>query len=159
MGQTQTIFSVFLNARKKEDGSIFRCLKTKTSPYIPMKNIFLLGAGFSNDISDSQFPLTKDIYGKISDTMNDELKEKYGFGKDDLEICLTRLDIDLYNNFTILLKEARDKISYAIAKLFSMKDKGIKQNEVANIFINKALKENDAVLTTNYDTYLENLLG
>ncbi|MFH1232183.1 MAG: hypothetical protein V1709_11885, partial [Planctomycetota bacterium] len=66
-----------------------------------MQNLFLLGAGFSYDVSGKQFPLAGDIMSKISN-IDKALKEDYKFGVDYIETCFTRLELD------ILLKENKD---------------------------------------------------
>lgn len=139
-----------------------------------MKNIFLLGAGFSYDISNKEFPLMKEVNQMVAKVVDKEIADKYHFVEDDFEICLTRLDIDLSHSFASpqepskalgslaakrKLRENREKILDYLVKLFSMKEKQIQMIPTAEIFINNILKKDDIILTTNYDSYLENLLG
>jgi len=137
--------------------------------------VFLLGAGFTYDISDGEFPLMRDLNKEIASEVDDDLVEKYGFGRDDFEICLTKLEADLFHTFAESvplevsleslkykhkrLRENREKIRYYLADRFSMKGQLPKLNSTVRKFLDHIIKKNDIVLTTNYDFYLENLLG
>ncbi|MFW9873895.1 MAG: hypothetical protein ACFFG0_12375 [Candidatus Thorarchaeota archaeon] len=122
-----------------------------------MKRTFLLGAGFTYDISHNQFPLLNEINKKVQ--FDKELETKYNFRHDDIEIFFTRMDIDLAHNKNPELKKKRDDILEQLVDLFSMKGKKILSDKTGDFFINNILRKDDIILTTNYDSYLENLLG
>jgi hypothetical protein len=149
-----------------------------------MNTIFLLGAGFSADISNGLVPNTNKIKEEINKLLDENIKSIYGFEKDDFEIALTRLDVDLSPNYTKFdslkngdkekefsrkleeyhipkdeLFKIREKISFKISELFKLKDEDILISKTSDIFVEKILRKDDVVLTTNYDTFLENLLG
>ena len=140
-----------------------------------MSKVFLLGAGFTHDISGGKFPLMRGLNKEIAEKVDEDLKERYGFGRDDFEICLTKLEVDLFHTFAESvplevsleslkykrkrLRENREKIRYYLADRFSMKNQSPEATSAAKKFIDHIIKKNDVVLTTNYDFYLENLLG
>lgn len=122
-----------------------------------MKDIFLLGAGFTFDISEGQFPLTnKDISERIIPCIDGEIAKKYGFGKDYFEVALTRLDIDYESNpniaspeeridFELLkfkknLREAREAIHNKLNEIFSMQGKQKKTTIQPKFSLTKFLK-------------------
>lgn len=132
-----------------------------------MKTIFLLGAGFTFDISEGQFPLIdRDINAGIVPFIGQDIVNRYSFGQDYFEAALTRLDLDCESNldnisieFKDSLLKARKLIYEKIAEIFSWQGKQVKINHTAETFVNKILRKDDIVLTTNYDSYLDNLLG
>jgi len=65
-----------------------------------MSKVFLLGAGFTHDISGGKFPLMGELDKEIAEKVDEDLRERYGFGRNVFESCLTRLEIDLYHTFT-----------------------------------------------------------
>lgn len=140
-----------------------------------MKTGFLLGAGFTYDISDGRFPLLSHMNEDIAKVVDSKLAELFKFEKDDFEICLTRLDIELRHTFvgktkvdeecveSLMFKrelsENRDKVLNSLVNVFSMQGKKPEFNDKTKKFADKVLKNNDIIFTTNYDCYLENLLG
>lgn len=116
----------------------------------------------------------KEVNQMVAGVVDKEIADEYHFVEDDFEICLTRLDVDLSHTFASprelskafdslaakrKLKENKEKILDYLVKLFSMRGKEIRMTPTAQIFINTILKKDDVILTTNYDSYLENLLG
>ncbi len=140
-----------------------------------MKTGFLLGAGFTYDISNGKFLLLSQVNKDITKVVDSEIVELCKFETDDFEICLTRLDIELRHTFVgkakfdekcgeslvfkKKLSENRVKVLNFLAEVFSMQGKEIEFNDKAKKFADKVLKNDDIIFTTNYDCYLENLLG
>ena len=139
-----------------------------------MSKVFLLGAGFTHDISGGKFPLMRELNKEIAEEVDEDLRERYSFGRDDFEICLTKLEADLYHTFAESvpfeisleslkfkrrLRKNRKRIKNYLADRFSMKNQPPEVTLTAEKFIDHTIKKNDVVLTTNYDFYLENLLG
>lgn len=149
-----------------------------------MSKVFLLGAGFSTDISQGRTPDTNRISEAIIELLDKNTISKYGFEKDDFEIALTRLDLETspnitffkslerknkeqefneklekYHGHTLRLSEIKKKIIFKIAELFRLNDADISTTNAGTLFAEKLLKKDDIIITTNYDTYLENLLG
>lgn len=139
-----------------------------------MKRAFLLGAGFTHDISDKQFPLQEELVKQIIPHLDKDLVETYRFETDAIETALTRLDLDYLNeplkalspeNRDQVLKhkkrlqETKEKIIAKLADVFSMQGKELRRTKTTEVFVNGILSADDIVLTTNYDSYLENLLG
>jgi len=126
-----------------------------------MNNVFLLGAGFSYDVSSGQFPLAKDITPEKLGGIDPMLIEKYGFGADDIEICFTRLELDIKSTNSQTLKEKKQRLIDKLVEIYSLKDKIVKNglDDIGRKFADEIILKEDFILTTNYDCYLENLLG
>ena len=124
-----------------------------------MKNTcFIVGAGFTSDVSEHQFPLMSELLDKLKVTAPD-LYNEYHFEKDNnIETSFTRLDIDIMSGNGSDLENKRLKLINIIEEVFSMNGRPPKDNLQSNIFLD-CLSNKDMILTTNYECYLENLLG
>ena len=118
---------------------------------------FLLGAGFTADVSESQFPTLIELLENLKN-IDQNMYYKYQFDKDEnIEISFTRIDIDSLRGNNNDLENKRINLLEKTEELFSMKDKQLKDNAQSKVFLD-CLKKEDMILTTNYECYLENLL-
>lgn len=149
------------------------------------KTVFILGAGASYSHSNKEFPLINDIfktakeYGLLSNIDNlDEFNEKYRvvreyinkkFGKDifdfgqkmDIEEILTILEIDIEKINSIDLQTIRELIISIIFWTFyrlTLKSYYYNRDSDYYQFVNQ-LKENDTIISYNWDVLLDNVLG
>ncbi len=127
--------------------------------------IFLLGAGFLRAMIP-EAPLNNDLLGKIissnSSTPLKKYQSKYN-GTEDIEILLTRLDLEIaqHSSEKEQLKNDRKTIEYDISKYFEQfrfKKESLQTNKWLMALATQLFKDNDAIITTNYDCFLEGLL-
>lgn len=119
---------------------------------------FILGAGFTADVSEQQFPLMNELLDALKITAPD-VYDEYQFAEDNnIETSFTRIDIDIMRGNGNELEDKKIELINKIEKLFSMSGKNLKNNLQSNIFLD-CLSNKDMILTTNYECYLENLLG
>ena len=111
-------------------------------------------------------PLNDGLLGKIiSSNPNTPLKEyqdRYN-GIKDIEILLTRLDLEIAQNSSEKeqLQKDRKIVNGDIAKYFEQfrfKEERLSTNKWLEILATQLFENNDAIITTNYDCFLEGLL-
>lgn len=131
------------------------------------KNVtYILGAGFSHAITNKKALLTKELGEQLGKLFNQPIKEKYNFSPEDIELFLTKIDLDLLKagNDNKELKLSRHKVTEEIYQIFKTSNfckdskNGIDVTIVAEKVVNLLFRKNDSILTLNYDCYLENLL-
>ncbi|MEJ2701176.1 MAG: SIR2 family protein [Sedimentisphaerales bacterium] len=124
--------------------------------------MFLIGAGFTRAVF-SEAPLNKDLFHEVVNTNPKTKLNLYSkkYGVEDIEILLTRLDLEIAETKSNVLEQDRARIEMDIFKYFSRfrfaKTK-LDQNPWLGKFAREVLCENDAIVTTNYDCFLEGLL-
>ena len=132
----------------------------------PVNNLFLLGAGFTKAVFGDA-PLNNDLLEKLlksnSNSRLKEYSEKYS--TEDIEILLTRIDLKIAceENPDNKLEVKRDRkyIEKEIVdyfKKFRLNEEVIKGKEWVHSFAKNVLKENDLVVSLNYDCFFEGLL-
>ena len=128
-----------------------------------MKNtsnsIFLLGSGFTKAAYPNA-PLNAELAEAIvSKGGNTIAKYREKYETEDIELILTRLDLEAINSDEI--KEDRSKIEAEISSYFSQYRYSNFDNETPNwlqLFADKILREHDSIVSLNYDCFLEGAL-
>lgn len=131
------------------------------------KVVYLLGAGFSHAITDNNAPSTKDLGTRLGALFPPSIKEKYNFSPENIELFLTKIDLDLLENKenNKKIETARFKVTETLYQIFKTSNfcsntkAGIDVSDTAKKVVGLLFRENDAILTLNYDCYLENLLA
>jgi len=139
------------------------------SSYKKVNNLFLIGAGFTKAVLP-EAPLNKDLLEeliKYCETKNIETplkKYKQEYKTDDIEILLTRLDLEIAGsrpNNTKSLEVERATIERQIAARFMTfvfnEERFNKNKWPCNLA--KLFSDKDAIVSLNYDCFLEGLLG
>lgn len=133
------------------------------------KIVYLLGAGFSNALTDGNAPLTRELGKKLENSFPEEIKQRFNFAPDNIESFFTKLDLEILplkqlEQDCSKLEEIRRKASREIAdifatkKLFCLENGKIKIPESADRVCKILFHKNDTILTLNYDCALENIL-
>jgi len=125
-----------------------------------IERTFILGAGFSRAIRGIESPLRKELFEKLSIPF--DIRDKYH--TDDIEMFMTDLDRDIKRYKDDNSPEAgsymelKIKIKNQVVQIFrNLADPNKYNNDVATKF-GELLKENDIIITFNYDTFLEQFL-
>lgn len=130
-----------------------------------VNNLFLFGAGFTKAVFPDA-PLNKDLLAKLcKNPTSCRVLRKYReeFKTDDIEILLTRLDLEITipkAKRKIALQTARKAIERQLAKYFEQlrfKKEVVAHSTWLGDFVN-IFKPNDVVINLNYDCFLEGLL-
>lgn len=129
-----------------------------------VNNVFLFGAGFTKAVFPNA-PLNKDLLPVLcKGTSCTTLKKYYKEHKtNDIEILLTHLDLEILrpkHKQQIALQEVRKAIERQLAEYFEQfrfKEEVLEGNRWLESFV-KLFIENDAIITLNYDCFLEGLL-
>lgn len=126
--------------------------------------MFLIGAGFTKAVFP-EAPLNKDLFYEVvranPKTKLNLYSKKYG--TEDIEILLTRLDLEIAETRSSVLEKDRRHIESDLAEYFSRCRFAQNRNKLdekpwLKKFAIEVLHENDAIITTNYDCFLEGLL-
>jgi len=130
----------------------------------PINNLFLIGAGFTRAVFP-EAPLNADLLRSIIDNNPKTLLEKYKlrYQTDDIEILLTRMDLEAVELQSERLKQDRQKINEEIAAYFRqfrfgkhearLRDTSWLQQLAKSVFT-----EYDAIVSLNYDCLLDGAL-
>jgi hypothetical protein len=124
-----------------------------------ISNLFIIGAGFTRAVFPTA-PLNNELLAQVvrskcNSTLERVWKE-YGFSEIDIEMLLTRFDLDLMTNNSRFGKAERDTISREIAEFVS----GFRFKEDVpwlHPFL-QTVSENDVIISLNYDCFLEGFL-
>lgn len=110
-------------------------------------------------------PLNRDLLHSIIETNPGTLLKKYQirYHTDDIEILLTRLDLEIDQNSyeKEQLQKDRKTIEEDISKYFEQfrfEEEYLQKNIWLETLAKKLFKDSDAIITTNYDCFLEGLL-
>jgi len=132
-------------------------------------NLFLIGSGFTKSVFPKA-PLNADLLRSIIDDNPETLLRKYQirYHTDDIEILLTRMDLETVELQSERLKQDRQKINEEIAGYIQQFRFGVRFKEKKDLqksecrwlesLAKELFKENDAIITLNYDCFLEGLL-
>ena len=129
-------------------------------------NVFIIGAGFTKAVFPNA-PLNGELLGTLANKNSNsnaaELKKKYG--TEDIEIALTKLDLDIAQAGSVeqnsLLNELRTRIESELAnyfRLFCASEQLMNQLPWLTNFINQAFNSGDVAISLNYDCVLEGAL-
>ena len=130
-----------------------------------VNNLFLIGAGFTKAVFPNA-PLNKDLLPVLcKGTPRTTLKKYYReYKTDDIEILLTRLDLDILHpkaKQQTALQTVRKAIERQLAEYFQQfrfgKGKHCNKDWL-NRFSKEVFQPNDAIVSINYDCFLEGLL-
>jgi hypothetical protein len=124
--------------------------------------LFLIGAGFTKAVFRDA-PLNKDLFHAVVSANPKTKLNLYSkkYGTEDIEILLTRLDSDIAETESNVLERERMSIEMDLCEYFSrfrFAHCNLEQNPWLEKFALEVLRENDAIVTTNYDCILEGLL-
>ncbi|GAI45672.1 unnamed protein product, partial [marine sediment metagenome] len=123
---------------------------------INSNSIFLLGAGFTKSVYPNA-PLNVELLKAIIDSGGNTISKYRGrYNTNDIEVLLTRLDLDAINSKE--MKGDRSKIEAEISSYFSQYRFFKLSDEIPSwlkIFANNILRSNDAIVSLNYDCFLE----
>jgi len=118
-----------------------------------MNRVFILGAGFSYYLSGGQFPMMELLGENIKnkfDWISQYCNEKH-YKRFDLERLLTDLELDYAT------KHISDILDFLREQFDLRKIDDSKKSKAENI-CSKLFKENDSIMTFNYDCLLEHIL-
>ncbi len=122
-------------------------------------SIYILGAGFTKAVFPSA-PLNNDLLGAIAKEGGETLRKYKGmYDMNDIEKMLTQLDLDATEDSE--KRKDRTKINAEISSYFSKYRFSKVNSKVPNwveIFASKILKQNDSIISLNYDCFLEGAL-
>lgn len=132
----------------------------KKTPQV--NNMFLIGSGFTKAVFPKA-PLNTDLLQSIINNNPETLLRKYQirYRTDDIEILLTRMDLETVELQSERLRKDRKKINEDIAKYFEQfrfKKERLETNKWLVTLAEQLFKDNDEIITTNYDCFLEGLL-
>ena len=123
-----------------------------------MSNCYLLGAGFSHELSCNKLPLLIDLGNEIDHLIDADLKQKYDYSLETLERFLTYLDLRTKSNPSSTEAKTRERITTFLIERFGIKKFKDSINPLGTEFVTRVLKKDDIVITTNYDCLLENIM-
>jgi len=129
-------------------------------------NLFLIGAGFTKAVFPNA-PLNKDLLPILCKSA--ACRTLKGYYKehsktDDIEILLTHLDLDILHTKATrqtALQQVRKDIEKQLAEYFTkfrFKEELLKTSKWLETLAKQLFKSNDAIVTTNYECFLEGLL-
>jgi hypothetical protein len=132
--------------------------------------VYLVGAGFSNAITDGKAPLTEKLGELLKDTFPEDIRRKFNFSLENIELFFTKLDLEILHLKRVKqdysrLEEIRRNASLEIVnilttkQLFCIENAKIKISDSANKICKVFFRKNDTILTVNYDCALENILS
>jgi len=126
-----------------------------------MNNFFLLGAGFSHAVSSQKAPLTSHLMDAIKDVVPYELEQEFYY-YNNIESFITALDLRINNSDLPNIKEVffsfRQKVVSKIKDILNINKIRDDSCKVGNEFI-EAIKQDDIILTLNYDCLIDSLLN
>lgn len=130
-------------------------------PESSINNLFLLGAGFTKSVFP-EAPLNKDLFYEIVQARPRTKLNLYSkkYGTEDIEVLLTRLDLEIAETKSDVLDQNRKYIEADIAEYFEQfrfKQEIITNSIWVKNFVN-LFQPNDAIVSLNYDCFLEGLL-
>ncbi len=137
------------------------------NPELATNNLFLLGAGFTKALFPAA-PLNKSLLPVLcKGTPGTTLKKYYNeYKTDDIEILLTRLDLDILHPKAAqqtALQTVRKKIERELSQYFAQFRFGnhwdeLIENKWLEPLAKEAFADNDVIINLNYDCLLEGLL-
>jgi len=124
-----------------------------------ISNLFIIGAGFTRAVFPTA-PLNNDllcqIVGSKDNSTLGRVWVEYGSTEIDIEMLLTRFDLDLMTKTSCFSKADRDAIGGEIAE-FVKRFRFQKDVEWLHPFLQTIL-DNDVIISLNYDCFLEGFL-
>ena len=134
------------------------------NPIPEVNNLFLLGTGFTKAVFDDA-PLNDELLEKLISRYPQSPLVEYQcrYHARNIEVILTRLDLETVDLQSERLKQDRQKINSEIAEYFQQFRFGNHEEELEasgwlKSFATEVLGCNDAIVTLNYDCFLEGLL-
>jgi len=127
-----------------------------------VNDIFLIGAGFTRAVFQDA-PLNADLVPFVVRDNPKTLLTKYRirYHTEDIEILLTRMDLEMEELQSEQLRRDRETIKQDLAKYFErfrFRAQILENNRWLEDFAKNVFQPNDAIITTNYDCFLEGLL-
>src|SRR6266540_765826 len=125
-----------------------------------ISSLFIVGAGFTRAVFPAA-PLNNGLLGQVIGSKNDSTLARvwagYGSKESDIEMLLTRFDLDLMNKASCFTKEDRDAISGEIAE-FVKRFRYKKDVKWLHPFVDETIADSDVIISLNYDCFLEGFL-
>jgi hypothetical protein len=128
-----------------------------------MKQVFLLGAGFTKAVMGERALLTDEIMPKLDISTFPEVYTDYTEAYPDIEQFITRIDLKYFQfkktNVSLAkrFKEIREKLEYQIVEFFNVEKLGV--DNLRNFFCLKAfiskIPKESTIITLNYDCVLD----
>lgn len=126
---------------------------------VSSENIYLLGAGFTKAAYPSA-PLNNDLLGAIITNGGEKLSEYQDrYKSNDIEKLLTQIDLDGLADEQI--KKDRTLINAEISRFFSKLRFPVLEGNIPQwleTFSKEVLRQNDSIISLNYDCILEGVL-
>jgi len=127
-------------------------------------NLFLIGAGFTKAVFPDA-PLNEDLLSVLCQGAPCTTLKKYyrEYKTNDIEILLTRLDLDILHpkaRQQTALRQVRNAIEQQLAEYFRQfrfNEEVVKQKSWLESFAH-LFREDDIIITTNYDCFLDGLM-
>ena len=139
---------------------VLLCWAELNKAMISSENIYLLGAGFTKAVCPKA-PLNNNLLRAIVSNGGEKLSEyQERYKSDDIERLLTQIDLDSFADEQI--KKDRDlKINAEISAFFSGFRFSVLDDNIPpwlETFSKEVLKQNDSIISLNYDCILEGVL-
>jgi hypothetical protein len=128
-----------------------------------VNNMFLIGAGFTRAVFQKNAPLNADVLPFVVRDNPKTLLTRYRirYHTDDIEVLLTRLDLEMLELKSEYLSNDRESINrdlVAYFEQFRFTEQVLHSNQWLEAFANDVFHGQDAIITLNYDSFLEALL-
>jgi hypothetical protein len=124
-----------------------------------ISNLFVIGAGFTKAVFRAA-PLNNELLSQVVGSKNNStlgrVWAEYGCPNIDIEMLLTRFDIDLMTNNSRFAKTDQDAISREIAEFVS-RFRFKEDVKWLHPFL-ETISNNDVIISLNYDCFLEGFL-
>jgi hypothetical protein len=124
-----------------------------------ISNLFIIGAGFTRAVFPAA-PLNNELLCQVVGSKNNStlgrVWAEYGSTEIDIEMLLTRFDLDLMTKSSCFSKADRDAISAEIAD-FVKRFRFQKDVEWLHPFL-QIISDKDVIISLNYDCFLEGFL-
>lgn len=125
-------------------------------------NLFIIGAGFTKAIF-SDAPLNRDLLRQLAAANQTSVSLALGdrYKTDDIEMALTKLDVDLANTQEEQLLKIRKSIESELASYFRSfcgSEELIAKSSWLPSLLDEAFQPGDVAISLNYDCVLEGLL-
>src|SRR5439155_19640706 len=132
--------------------------RTSVAIHMSISNLFIIGAGFTKAVFPTA-PVNDDFLTQViesgpANSLLEQVRSKYGLSN--IELLLTRLDLDLLAGKSDFSEGDRNDISEQLAKFvgrFRFKE------DVEWLHpLTRTISDNDVIVSLNYDCFLEGFL-
>lgn len=156
---------ISLNRLARRVGALCGCLRCwiqTPPPHRPPRRVFILGAGFSSQLSAGYYPLTDALGKELLQTIPELQHYSDPSQTFDFEVVMTSLDMDLRRQQTDAgrqkLQRLVDKVRNFLKKRLSLSGVSVAAKSAAVALCRELFRPGDSIVTFNYDCLLENTL-